>query len=69
MQGLPLVPNAPNFPPVQAMWLSLLHTPRCHLRQDQGKGKKAETRKIRIYLKELSKETVLLNQADFIELH
>lgn len=42
VQGLPLVPKASNYPPVQAMWLSLFHTPRCHLGLDQGQGKKAE---------------------------
>lgn len=50
------------------MWLSLLRTPRCHLGLDQEQGEEAEARQTRIYLKELSKEAMLLNQTDIIGL-
>ena len=40
-----------------------------YARLDQGQREKAEGRKTEIYLKELSKETLLLNQVDVIGLH
>ena len=49
------------------MWISPLHTLRHHLRLNQEQREKAEARKTRVYLKELSKETVLLNQETLLD--
>lgn len=65
--GLPLAPKPPNFPLIWAMWISALHTLRQPLELNQEQREKAEARKTRIYLKELSKETVLLNQETLLD--
>lgn len=69
VQDCPWLQKPPNFPLIWDRCVSPLHTPRCHLGLNQGQREKAKTRNTGIYLKELSKETVLLNQEDFIGLH
>ena len=62
-----MAPKAPNFPLIWAMWISPLHILRHHLGLNEEQREKAEAGKNRVYLKELSKETVLLNQETLLD--